>query len=777
METVGLAAKLSFDGGAAVTGMGKAKTAFDQLKNSAKQAKDGVKNIKAGFSGLSLLTGAAGAGAAFAVKKYADFAGQMGALKAVLGNEAAPMFDQLEAMAVKLGAETVFTSKDAAAAMENLARAGFDANEILASTPAVLSAAAAEGMDLATAADIVASNMRAFGMQAKDSGHIADVLAVVSAKTATSIVELQEGLKYAAPVARTAGTSFEQTASILGILSDVGIKATLSGTAFKNAIIQMAKHAEKGVIPVTQNLSAAVEMNAQGGIDAQKSFTNLMKAIATIPDPLERVQAGMQILGIRGQAVTTAFEAMNADKATQLFDNLKDGVKGAADNMAKLRLANLQGDFILLKSSIDLVAQSIGNVLRPTIQSIINGPTGLTAFANNVVAAFNLLGKESTLGASVTEYQLGQMDQTAVGFARGIRDGVEGAKSVFRGLGTVVEALGRGFNAVFNPTAIAGSNGPSIQSMIKLGIEAVVLAGGIKLIGGALGRMASVAKGTFQVLSGTFGMLKTGTSTVMGKLVTKFPGLAKVLPGGMKKLAGAAHALDKMNAQPVRIVNWDEAPAGLGGAGGLLPGSTPTTNMPDITNSELAKKTGKFGKVLGGAGKVLGVLGAVTAGAAIGWEAGRFIDETFGLSDRISGLKARQEQADKNVKKFSNDIAYENVKQQAQQLIDLQKSVGSITTADGEKVQITQEMATKRLTEYATKIGKDKKETDALLASVYDMINKLPTAIQKGMSNVKIETKTNLDGKDIGRSTASIADEENARRNGPSKPGERLRKK
>src|SRR5699024_8747955 len=109
---------------------------------------------------------------------------------------------RLRQTAKDLGASTAFSASEAAAGMENLASAGFTVNEIIEAMPGMLDLAASSGEDLASSADIAASTLRGFGMDASEAGHVADVLAQNAAATNAAVADTGEAMKYIAPLDR-----------------------------------------------------------------------------------------------------------------------------------------------------------------------------------------------------------------------------------------------------------------------------------------------------------------------------------------------------------------------------------------------------------------------------------------------------------------------------------------------------------------------------------------------------------------------------------------------
>ncbi len=164
---------------------------FDE---GAKQMIAGFASMAAGAKVLGVLNSTFGS----SVTTAADFEQAMARVGAVSGATGED-FEKLSKQARDLGRDTQYSASQAAASQESLARAGFKTNEIINAMPGLLNMAAAEGMDLANAADIAASALRGFGMDASEMNRVADVLAKTSAASNTSIASLGESLKYVAP--------------------------------------------------------------------------------------------------------------------------------------------------------------------------------------------------------------------------------------------------------------------------------------------------------------------------------------------------------------------------------------------------------------------------------------------------------------------------------------------------------------------------------------------------------------------------------------------------
>ena len=224
----------------------------------------------------------------------------------------AEAFKALQEQARQLGRDTQFTAVQAAQSQENLARAGFQTNEIISAMPGLLDMAAAEGMDLATAADITTSALRGFKLNADQSNRVADVLAQTSAASNTNISMLGESLKMCAPQAAGLGVSIEQTAAMLGVMANNGIKGTESGTALRNVFLRLSQEPKA----VAKALSAL-------GIASRDAKGNMRE----LPDLLIELHEKIKNYGKADQMkyLANIFGARSVTGAMALMNGAVDG--------------------------------------------------------------------------------------------------------------------------------------------------------------------------------------------------------------------------------------------------------------------------------------------------------------------------------------------------------------------------------------------------------------------------------------------------------------------
>lgn len=161
-----------------------------------------------------------------------DFDSKMSRVKAISG-ATGEEFKKLHDQALQLGADTAFSAKEAAEGMENLASAGFNTQETMAAMPGLLDLAASSGENLASSSDIAASTLRGFGLEASQTGHVADVLAKNAGATNAAVADTGEAMKYIAPISHAMGLSLEETTAAIGEMANAGIKGLNCGSVTK----------------------------------------------------------------------------------------------------------------------------------------------------------------------------------------------------------------------------------------------------------------------------------------------------------------------------------------------------------------------------------------------------------------------------------------------------------------------------------------------------------------------------------------------------------------
>lgn len=385
-----------------------------------------------------------------AVSTGNSFEAQMSRVQAISGATKDEL-DKLTEQAIDLGAKTSFSASEVAAGMENLASAGFTTQEIMEAMLGLLDLAASSGAELATASEIAASAIRGFGLDASESGHVADVFAEAAARTNAQVEDMGNAMKYIAPVANTMGISLEETAAAIGIMSDAGIKGEQAGTTLRGALTRLTKPTDK-MTKVMENLGISFYDN-----------NGKMKSLAKITEMLE--DATKDLTDEEEQyALTTLFGTESLSGMMALInrgsDDLNDMTKsfekadGAAENMADTMLDNTKGALESLSGSFESAGIAIQQTLSPKIKD-------LAKWIQDLVDKFNGLSDEEKENIVQTGLLV-----AAIGPA------IKILSKLGSGIGTTVKAVGTFSQAIAVLKTGAESTNTSANNLAK-GITAL----------------------------------------------------------------------------------------------------------------------------------------------------------------------------------------------------------------------------------------------------------------------------------------------------------------
>lgn len=394
----------------------------------------------------------AGAGAA-AVKVAAGFESEMSRVAAISG-AAGEDLTSLTDKAMEMGSKTKFSASEAAEAMQYMAMAGWKTGDMLSGIEGIMSLAAASGEDLATTSDIVTDALTAFGLTAADSGRFADVLAAASSNANTNVSMLGESFKYVSPVAGSLGYAAEDVAIALGLMANAGIKASQGGTTLRASLTRMIKPTDDAAA-----IMKKYQISLTNTDGTMKSFGEVMDTLRTNLGGLSEAQQAEVAATLFGQeAMSGMLAIINASEAdyTKLTDAIY-GSEGAAQQMADTMQDNLSGQLTILKSTIEGIAISFGNILLPMVKNVVSGLQEFATWLNNLSdGQKNFIAKILMWAAALGPIMLimGKLIGSIVSVTK-----------YFKGLGAAFSA-GKGIIA-----ALGGSLGP-----ILLVIAAVVAA-------------------------------------------------------------------------------------------------------------------------------------------------------------------------------------------------------------------------------------------------------------------------------------------------------------
>lgn len=365
----------------------KLDNSLEEVESSAKKADDGFTMFKATLANL----------AADAIMRAVDgiknlvgnvielgqnFTGTMSEVSAISGATGED-FEKLEACAREYGATTVFSASNAAEALKYMSLAGWDADQSTSALGGVLNLAAASGMELGAASDMVTDYLSAFAMEAGDAAYFADLLSYAQSHSNTTAEALGEAYKNCAANLNAAGQDVETVTSLLEGMANQGYKGSEAGTAMAAIMRDITNGMKDGAIKIGET-SVAV-------MDAQGNFRDLT-------DILTEVEAATNGMGDaeRAVALSSTFTADSTkglnlilnegmDKIAGYEEELR-GASGSAEEMANIMNDNLSGDVAAMNSAFEELGLKIYDALESKLRA------GVQFITNGVIPAIEWLG-------------------------------------------------------------------------------------------------------------------------------------------------------------------------------------------------------------------------------------------------------------------------------------------------------------------------------------------------------------------------------------------------
>lgn len=435
----------------------------------------------------------------------------------------------LRAQAKKLGAETAFTTRDAASGQAFLAMAGFTPQSIQAALPGVLNMALAGGMDLGESADIGSNILSQFTLPAGEMDRVSDVLTAAFTRTNTDLRSLGDTMKYAGPVASKLGISLEEAAGMAGILANNGLRGSDAGTAIRSSLARLASPTA-GAAKALKQLGVSVS-DASGKMrPVETILLDLYKATKKYGQ-VDQVGFFKDIAGEEAfVGLQTLVAGAGSGELQKLIDALK-AASGEASAVAKKMADNLSGDLKNLDSAWEgfriQVEETADGSLRKLTQNLSDIITAASEWvkANPRLAQTLLLVVGGALALTVAIGALslavgiliGPLAKLQLGFTllTGGR-GILGTVAAFRTLGTAagpVMASMRGWPVVISGIASGFGRISAILPAIRAGLLGAFLAPGAALT--SLGKNLGMLMLRLTGLPALWGMI-TGAVSVMG---------------------------------------------------------------------------------------------------------------------------------------------------------------------------------------------------------------------------------------------------------------------
>lgn len=460
-------------------------------RRSASQMDRSLKVVKRSFAGIgTALAGAISAATLGMITRNIIRTGttfeHTMAIVGGVSRATAQEFKELEAIALKMGESTEWTSTQAAEALRYLSMAGFSASESIKALPGTLDLATAGNIDLGRAADIATNALTAMRLDVEELGRVNDAFVATITRTNTNMEMMADSFRYAAPRAAALGYSVERLSSMIGILGNAGIQASMAGTQLNFAMGRVDKAFE------------ALGMDGSG-----KDLIDVLEAIKLAGWDAGKI---MDVFGERGGRAALVMLNMTND-IRRLEDQIKTA-KGEARRLADVMRSTLKGSFAELRSAVEAVGLDIFDVFKKDIQGAVKTTTQVIRSSKGEVVGYVSLYKEfiglmnqqlgilggikqlweavnklANLNAEASETQ----EDAAISFFGTLSDGLSSARQWYRDLQKDIEdatfkglenigkwaaALGRGVKDVEDFDAAVVNWGDSAVDMAEAGYDA-----------------------------------------------------------------------------------------------------------------------------------------------------------------------------------------------------------------------------------------------------------------------------------------------------------------
>lgn len=319
-------------------------------------------------------------------------------LQAILGEPSKQTdgFSKLADEIIRVGETTSFTVDQVAELATELARAGFSTREVSVALAGVVQLAEAGGLDAARAAEIASNTLRTFGMRAEEIGRVNDILVATAVNSNTTVEALGFSFSYVGPIAEAFGQSIEQVAAALGVLANSGIKGSTAGAGLAQIFSQLANRGEKADEILAKYGSSFDKVNpsVHSLIDILKEFENINFS----------TMDSVELFGTRAQRTFLALKNQGVE-ALQLMMDINKESAGIAANIANVRLDNVTGDILIMKSAFSTLVFEIFSAMADNLRQVVQYITTIIQSLKAWVADNQkLIGQIAEIAVSVAAF-------------------------------------------------------------------------------------------------------------------------------------------------------------------------------------------------------------------------------------------------------------------------------------------------------------------------------------------------------------------------------------
>ena len=320
--------------------------------------------------------------AKYVVEVGSSFEAAMSEVEAISGATGDEL-DALTEKAKKLGASTKFSATESAEAFKYMSLAGWSTSQMLASVDGVMNLAAASGMDLAAASDMVTDYLSAFNMEAEKAAYMADMMAYAQANSNTTAAQLGDAYGNCASILNTAGQDIETVTALLEAMANQGLKGSEAGTALGSIMTQITKKMKDGKIQIGDMLISVA--------DANGNFRDLTDIIIDVNAALEGMGTEERSAALAATFNKTALSGMNLvlnegiDKVARYEEKLRDA-DGAAADMANTMQDNLKGDMVKASSALEGLGVAAYEYVEGPVRGVVQGVTDIISGITDIIA-------------------------------------------------------------------------------------------------------------------------------------------------------------------------------------------------------------------------------------------------------------------------------------------------------------------------------------------------------------------------------------------------------
>lgn len=520
-------------------------------------------SVKSGFGklakvGATAVAGASAAVAAFggaSVKTGMDFDKSMSQVAATMGTTVDEITN-LRDFAQEMGSKTAFSASQAADALNYMALAGYDAEKSMKMLPNVLNLAAAGGMELAQASDMVTDASSALGLTEDETAALVDKMAQASSKANTSVEQLGSAMLTVGGTAKSLKGGTTELSAALGILADNGTKGAEGGTALRNILTSIQGKKFDQVFG-EMGISA---YDAEGNLRSLKDvFADMNEAMDGLTDQ-DKTKLITSTFNARDLKNVNALLATEADRWDELSTSI-DNSAGAAERMANTQLDNLAGDLTIFKSAVEGAQIAISDNLSPALRDFVQeGTSGVSEFTEllkggDFAGAMESVGSTIANLATIVISKVPELIQAGGMLLKGLATGF--AQNIPGMLSTIVPTLmSTGLSLI---TSLGNGMVTAIPQMIGTALSALttfISSYGGQILSTGLNLIINLGQGVLQgipviisyipkIVSGIWGAISSVDWVDLGKkvingIVNGIKGIGSLVPAALKAIAKTA---------------------------------------------------------------------------------------------------------------------------------------------------------------------------------------------------------------------------------------------